>query len=203
MNLKEIQLLDDNYDDPLEIFSLWFNLATKEEINDANAMNVATISSDQKPSSRMILLKKYDENGFIFNTNNESKKSQEIDINNYVALNFHWKSIRRQVRIQGKAFLLNKIESDETFKDRPRESQIAAWASKQSQYLPNRQILNKRIFHFENLFNNKEIERPEFWSGFRVVPTYYEFWWDVKYRLHYRMIFEKNNGKWIKSMLYP
>lgn len=203
MNLKEVKLLDEEYDDPLTIFALWFKLASKEEINDPNAMNVATISSHNTPSSRMILLKTFNKKGFIFNTNIKSKKGQEIDLNNHVALNFHWKSLRRQVRIQGKAILLDKVAADETFNERPRESKIGAWASKQSEYLPNRQILNKRYFHLENLFKDKEIERPAFWSGYRVIPDFYEFWWDVKYRLHYRIVFEKNNGKWIKSMLYP
>mgnify|MGYP001316670572 FL=1 len=203
MNFSEIKLMDENFNEPLIIFTQWFNLANKKEINDANAMNVSTISHDKKPSSRMILLKEYDENGFIFNTNIESRKSQEINYSNYIALNFYWKSIRRQIRIEGKAYQLNNSEADKIFENRPRESQIAAWASKQSHYLPNRQMLNKRIFHFENLFNNSIIERPKFWSGYRVIPEYYEFWWDVKHRLHYRVVFKKKNGSWTKLMLYP
>ena len=199
---KEI-LIEEEDQDPFKVFSNWYKSAIQNEINDPEAMNVATVSSNMQPSSRMILLKAYDETGFIFNTNTESKKSKEIKSNDLVSLHFHWKSLRRQVRIEGKAKMLDDDEANKYFKDRPKESQIAAWASKQSDILPNRKILNKRVYHYENIFRNISVERPEFWSGYKVIPLYFEFWWDVKFRLHYRFAYKKKNNIWEKNMLYP
>ena len=196
-------LIEENKQGPFELFSSWYKSAVNNEINNPNAMNVATVSTNMQPTSRMILLKEYDESGFIFNTNIESNKSREIESNNLVALNFHWKSLHRQVRIQGKAVLLSNKKANQCFKDRPRESKIAAWASKQSELLPNRKLLNKRVHDYENFFNNISVERPSFWSGYKVIPQYFEFWWDVKFRLHYRIVFNKNKEKWDKYMLYP
>ena len=203
MNFTSEILNNENNDDPIKIFSNWYRSAIKNEINDPNAMNVATVSKNMQPTSRMILLKEYDEAGFIFNTNTNSKKSEEIGSDNLVALNFHWKSLHRQIRIEGKAVILNNKDADKYFQDRPRESQIAAWSSKQSEILPNRKILNKRVHYYENFFNNIKIERPQFWSGYKVIPNYFEFWWDVKYRLHYRIVYKKNKNAWEKFMLYP
>jgi pyridoxamine 5'-phosphate oxidase len=199
---KEI-LIEEEDQDPFEIFSNWYGSATKYEINDPNAMNLATVSANLQPSTRMILLKEYDETGFIFNTNIESKKSNEIKSNDLVALHFYWKSLRRQVRIEGKAITLSNKEADRCFKDRPQESQIAAWASKQSEFLPNRKILNKRVYHYENIFSKKPLKRPDFWSGYKVIPQYFEFWWDVTFRLHYRIAYKQDSNRWNKFMLYP
>ncbi len=196
-------LIEENKQGPFELFSSWYKSAVNNEINNPNAMNVATVSTNMQPTSRMILLKEYDESGFIFNTNIESNKSREIESNNLVALNFHWKSLHRQVRIQGKAVLLSDKKANQCFNDRPRESKIAAWASKQSELLPNRKLLNKRVHYYENFFSNISVERPSFWSGYKVIPQYFEFWWDVKFRLHYRVVFNKNKKKWDKHMLYP
>ena len=196
-------LIEENKQGPFELFSSWYKSAVNNEINNPNAMNVATVSTNMQPTSRMILLKEYDESGFTFNTNIESNKSREIESNNLVALNFHWKSLHRQVRIQGKAVLLSDKKANQCFNDRPRESKIAAWASKQSELLPNRKLLNKRVHDYENFFNNISVERPSFWSGYKVIPQYFEFWWDVKFRLHYRIVFNKNKEKWDKHMLYP
>jgi len=162
-------LIEENKQGPFELFSSWYKSAIQNEINDPEAMNVATVSSNMQPSSRMILLKAYDETGFIFNTNTESKKSKEIKSNDLVSLHFHWKSLRRQVRIEGKAKMLDDDEANKYFKDRPKESQIAAWASKQSDILPNRKILNKRVYYYENMFGNTSIERPEFWCKFMNI----------------------------------
>ena len=203
MNFISEILIEENNDDPFNIFSNWYRSAIKNEINDPNAMNVATVSKNMQPTSRMILLKEYDEVGFIFNTNIKSKKSEEIESDNLVALHFHWKSLRRQIRIEGKAVILNNKDADKHFNDRPRESKIATWSSKQSEILPNRKILNKRVHDYENFFNNIKIERPHFWSGYKVIPNYFEFWWDVKYRLHYRIVYKKNKNAWEKFMLYP
>ena len=203
MVLEQKYFLEEKNQDPFQIFSNWYKAAVNNEINDPNAMNVATVSANMQPTSRMIFLKEYDESGFIFNTNNESKKLNDIKSNNLVALNFHWKSLRRQIRIEGKVSALNNKKSDEYFKNSPRELQIAAWSSKQSELLPNRKLLNKRVCYYEDLFNNITIPRPVFWSTFKVLPTYFEFWWDVKLRLHYRIAFKKNRREWVKYMLYP
>ena len=203
MVLEQKYFLEEKNQDPFQIFSNWYKAAVNNEINDPNAMNVATVSANMQPTSRMILLKEYDELGFIFNTNNESKKLNDIKSNNLVALNFHWKSLHRQIRIEGKVSALNNKKSDEYFKNSPRELQIAAWSSKQSELLPNRKLLNKRVCYYEDLFKNITIPRPVFWSTFKVLPTYFEFWWDVKLRLHYRIAFKKNRREWVKYMLYP
>jgi len=196
-------LIEEENQDPFKVFSNWYKFAIQYEINDPEAMNVATVSSNMQPSSRMILLKAYDETGFIFNTNTESKKSKEIKANDLVALNFHWKSLRRQVRIEGKAQLISNEEANKYFKNRPKELQISAWASKQSDILPNRKILDKRVYDYDDIFKNTPVERPEFWSGYKIIPHYFEYWWDVKFRLHYRIVYQQKNNDWIKYMLFP
>ena len=180
---------------PLVLFKDWFEEAKLKEINDPNAMNLVTIDINQQPSSRIVLLKIFDEQGFVFFTNLESKKGKDIMNNPNVALNFHWKSIRRQVRIQGKAIKISDSLADEYFQSRPQESKIGAWASKQSQELRDRQDLNDRILEFKKKFDNN-VPRPPHWTGLRVEPTLIEFWQEVKFRLHDRVQYKKENNNW-------
>ena len=195
--------LVENNQDPFNLFSNWYNDAIKNEINDPNAMNVATVSSDMQPTSRIIKLINFDENGFIFNTNMESKKSLEIKSNNLVALNFHWKSLCRQVRIEGKAMILSEKEADDIFYDFVYEKQIIVWSSKQSEILPNRKILNKRISDYQEYFNDHKLVRPYNWSGYRVAPNYFEFWLEIESKPFYRIAYKKNRDNWESYNLYP
>jgi len=189
--------------DPLKLFNKWFSLAKKKEINDPNAMTLSTVNTNMQPTSRLVLMKSFSNKGFVFNTNLESKKATEIFDNSLVCLNFYWKSIRKQVRIEGKAILLNKKESDIYFNKRPSGSKIGAWASKQSSELKDRSELLTRVKEYEKIYKNKKIPRPSYWSGFRIDPHLFEFWQDMPYRLHDRLLFRKIKGKWKTKKLYP
>ncbi len=188
---------------PLSLFEEWFEYAKKSEINDPNAMNLATISSDGKPSSRIVLLKSYNQNGFIFYTNSNSKKGRALENNINVALNFHWKSLQKQVRIEGTVSIVEKSEADEYYNSRPVGSRIGAWASIQSEQLDDRSSLLKRVDEFEKKFQNKDISRPPHWNGYLVKPSLIEFWQDMPFRLHDRVEFRKENNKWVSRKLYP
>ena len=187
---------------PFDLFKKWYDLACKSEINDPNAMTLSTIFND-KPSSRMVLLKSYDKLGFVFYTNSNSKKGKSIDINNNVALNFHWKSQNRQVRVEG---ITNKVKSnvaDLYFKSRPRESQIGAWSSNQSDKLSSRNELINNIEKFEKKFKGKDIPRPSFWNGYLVKPETIEFWQEMPFRIHDRVVYTNVNNSWDIKKLYP
>tara|TARA_B100000029_G_scaffold495021_1_gene559482 strand:- start:271 stop:873 length:603 start_codon:yes stop_codon:yes gene_type:complete len=187
---------------PFDLFKKWYDLACKSEINDPNAMTLSTIFNN-KPSSRMVLLKSYDKLGFVFYTNSNSKKGKSIDINNNVALNFHWKSQNRQVRVEG---ITNKVKSnfaDLYFKSRPRESQIGAWSSNQSDKLSTRNELINNIKKFEKKFKGKDIPRPSFWNGYIVKPETIEFWQEMPFRIHDRVVYTNVNNSWDIKKLYP
>ena len=184
------------------MFAKWFQEAKKSEINDPNAMNLSTISKNLTPSSRIVLLKHFDEKGFIFYSNSKSKKGKSIYLNNNVSLNFHWKSLQRQIRIEGKVFKLSTREVDNYFNTRPIESKIGAWASKQSSVLTNRKELKNRFEVYSKKFN-KNIPRPPHWLGYRVRPTLIEFWQEMPFRLHDRAEYKKNKKKWLIRKLYP
>ena len=189
---------------PLLLFEEWFEDAKKNEINDPNAMNLATISSDGKPSSRIVLLKSFNEEGFVFYTNSNSKKGKALANNINVALNFHWKSLQKQIRIEGTVFQVGKTEADEYYNSRPLGSRIGAWASKQSEELDNRSILLNKVKEYENKFpKGKEVPRPPHWSGWRVLPFLIEFWLDGEGRIHERLNYVKQDGKWKKELLFP
>ena len=189
--------------DPFELFDLWFNEASINEINDPNAMNLSSISSNLKPSSRMVLLKDFNKEGFVFYTNIKSKKGKSIAQNPNVALNFHWKSLLRQVRIEGIISQVSNDEADDYYNSRPRESRIGAWASNQSEELKERSKLEEKIKLYRKKFLDKDIIRPSHWCGFRVKPSLIEFWQDMPFRLHDRLEFIKSNNKWISRKLYP
>ena len=199
----EKKLLLDSSKNPFDLFEEWFEEASIKEINDHNAMNLSTVSKDFKPSSRMVLLKSYNNQGFVFYTNTKSKKGNFIKSKPYVALNFHWKTLLRQIRIEGKAIKVSNKEADEYFATRPKKSQIAAWASDQSSELKDREILNKKIDYFQKKFKNIKSKRPSHWTGYRVKPELIEFWQDMPYRLHDRLEYKKNKNKWIVRRLFP
>ena len=187
----------------INLFKDWFEEALQKEINDPNAMNLSTISKDLKPSSRMVLLKSFDNNGFVFYTNINSKKGSSIISNPNVALNFHWKSMLKQIRIEGKAYQVTNKEADDYFNSRPEDNKISAWASSQSRELSDREKLNEKIKYYKKKFENMIIIRPPHWTGFRVKPKLIEFWQDIPFRLHDRLEFNKINGEWFAKKLFP
>ncbi len=189
--------------DPFALFQTWFAKAQESEPNDPNAMNLATVSAEGRPSSRMVLLKDFDEQGFVFYTNLESRKGLELAGNNNAALNFHWKSLRRQVRVEGVAEPVSDAEADAYYQSRPRGSRIGAWASEQSRPMEGMFILERRVAEFTAKYAIGEVPRPPHWSGFRVVPDVIEFWSDGKFRLHERIVYHRADGGWTTERLFP
>ena len=188
---------------PLALFEEWFEEAKKTEINDPNAMNLATISSNGKPSSRIVLLKSFDKNGFIFYSNSNSKKGKAIKENKSVALNFHWKSLQRQIRIEGNVSLISSKQADDYYNTRPLGSRIGAWASLQSEELDDRSTLKKRVNDFEIKFKSTNIPRPSHWNGYIVKPELIEFWQEMPFRLHDRVEYKKVSENWVVRKLFP
>ena len=199
--LKHKDLIE-HIKDPFVLFKKWYDLACKTEINDPNAMTLSTISNDQ-PSSRVVLLKSYDEIGLVFYTNSNSKKGKSIKENNNVALNFHWKTQNRQIRIEGIANIVSKEVADSYFKTRPRNSQIGAWSSNQSDDLSSRDELIKSIKEFEMKYKDKDIPRPSHWNGYLVMPNLIEFWQEMPFRVHDRVLYFKKDNSWKIKKLYP
>ena len=201
--MEENKKLIDIIDNPYPLFAEWFDQAKHKEINDPNAMNLATISEDSKISSRMVLLKSFDETGFVFYSNENSKKGRSILFNSNVAINFHWKSLRKQVRIEGRAEKISDDEADKYFNTRPEESKIGAWASSQSKQLQSRKELEDKILHYKNIYKKKPIPRPPYWVGYKINPLLFEFWKEMSFRLHDRVQYKKINNAWEKNRLYP
>ncbi|EJF90514.1 pyridoxamine 5'-phosphate oxidase [Bartonella tamiae] len=192
--------------EPLPLFSQWLNDATKTEINDPNAMSLATVDETGLPDVRMVLLKGYDNDGFVFYTNYESQKGREILSSMKAALCFHWKSLRRQIRIRGLVKEVTTEEADAYYQSRPRGSRIGAWASKQSRPLESRFALEKKVAEYTARFSIGKIPRPPYWSGFRIQPLSIEFWHDRSFRLHERIVFTRqdiSDELWEKTRLYP
>lgn len=188
---------------PIILFEEWFNLASQKEINDPNAMCLSTISNDS-PHSRMVLLKGFDDNGFVFYTNYESNKGKDIQSNPNVCLNFHWKSLLRQVRIEGQIEKVSSVTSDNYFNSRHYLSRVGAWASNQSSVLESRELLEKRIEEIKLKYpEGSAFPRPDYWGGFIVKPLKIEFWQDMPHRIHKREIYELKNGSWVYYNLYP
>ncbi len=188
---------------PIKLFKDWLADANQSELNDPNAMNLATVSKVGVPSSRMVLLKDVTHKGFTFYTNLTSKKARDIRENPNVALCFHWKSLKRQVRIEGIAESVDTEEANAYFATRNRNSRVGAWASKQSQILLKRSDLEKRVIEFKVKFEDSDVPRPVFWSGFRVVPEVIEFWKDQPFRLHDRSVYRRSGNGWTIDSLYP
>ena len=189
--------------DPFLLFEEWFQEANLKEQNDPNAMNLSTISKDLKPSSRIVLLKSFDQDGFVFYTNLQSKKGISLLSNSNASLTFHWKSLLKQIRIEGRAHQVTSKEADDYFNSRPMESRIGAWASNQSSELSDRQELIDKISLYKKKFQQNSISRPPYWTGFRVEPNLIEFWKDMPFRLHDRIEYKKTDNKWISRRLYP
>jgi pyridoxamine 5'-phosphate oxidase len=189
--------------DPYELFDEWFQAASAKEPNDANAMTLATVDASGQPSARMVLLKGTDARGFVFYTNYESRKGRQLLAVPKAALCFHWKSLRRQVRIEGAVEPVDPAEADAYFATRPRTSQIGAWASEQSRPLEGRFVLEKRIAQFTAKFGIGAVPRPPHWSGFRVIPELIEFWEDRPFRLHDRLVYHRDGTSWRTERLFP
>jgi pyridoxamine 5'-phosphate oxidase len=189
--------------DPFALFADWMADAEKSEPNDPNAVAVASVDADGMPNVRMVLLKGFDQNGFVFYTNFESNKGREILGSMKAALCFHWKSLRRQIRVRGHVEVVSDEEADAYFASRPRGSRIGAWASKQSRPLESRLALEKAVAEFTLKHAVGEIPRPPYWSGFRIKPITIEFWHDRPFRLHDRILFTRADDGWQKSRLYP
>ncbi len=191
-------------DEPYKLFQSWFLEAKNSEEKEPTAMSLATVDDIGQPSVRMVLLKGVDLGGFVFYTNLGSPKVQDIEKNPRVALCLHWKSLDKQIRIAGQSVPVSPEEADAYFVSRPLQSQIGAWASRQSEAMPHRLELEKRVAQFGLKFLGKDVPRPAFWSGFRVVPKRIEFWHQKPYRLHDRFRFDLDDqGNWQKTWLYP
>lgn len=190
-------------DDPHALFDSWYAEARHTETNDSNAMALASVGVDGQPSLRMVLLKGHSPRGFIFYTNFESRKAIELFGNARAALLFHWKSLRRQVRIEGPVEQVSQAEADAYFATRSRDSQLGAWASDQSRPLDSRATFEARFAAIEARFAGRDVPRPPHWSGFRVLPGRIEFWQDRAHRLHERRLFVRQGEGWEEGLLYP
>ncbi len=189
---------------PFEQFKLWFDQALAARLPEPNAMTIATASLDGKPSARMVLLKDYDERGFVFYTNYDSQKGQHLRENPWGAIIFWWAELERQVRIEGRVEKVSEAESEAYFRSRPQGSQLGAWVSDQSQIIDSREVLEERLQQLKEKYENQEVPRPPHWGGFRVIPDKIEFWQGRPSRLHDRLLYQREeNGTWTIQRLSP
>jgi pyridoxamine 5'-phosphate oxidase len=189
--------------EPFSLFDAWYQQAQRTEPEDPNAMALATATPEGAPSVRMVLLKGADSRGFVFYTNTESRKGAELATNPQAALCLHWKSLRRQVRVEGRVDPVSAEEADAYFNTRARDSRLGAWASEQSRPLDRRETLKARMHDIDARYPGEDIPRPPHWSGFRLVPHRVEFWLDQPFRLHDRLVFERDGDSWRSFRLFP
>ena len=190
-------------EDPIQQFRNWFEEALKAEIPEPSAMIVSTSTPDGRPSARVLLLKDITANGFVFFTNYNSRKGQEIEKNPFASFTFFWSELERQVRIEGKLEKTDAQRSDEYFQSRPRGSQLGAWASPQSEEIPDRGVLETKEKELQEKFQGKEVPRPEHWGGYELKPNRLEFWQGRQSRLHDRIVYERTNQQWSRKRLAP
>ncbi|MEL6876061.1 MAG: pyridoxamine 5'-phosphate oxidase [Pseudomonadota bacterium] len=189
--------------DPFALFDTWFAEARETELNDSNAMTIATADASGQPAARMVLLKGHGPDGFVFYTNQQSRKAEDIAQNPKAAILFHWKSRRRQIRIEGSLSTVAPDVADAYFATRSRDSQLGAWASEQSRPLDRRETFEARFAAMKEKFAGGDVPRPPHWSGYRLEPHRFEFWQDREHRLHERRVFVRENGQWTEGLLYP
>ncbi len=189
--------------DPFALFDAWYAEARASEINDSNAMALATSDADGRLGLRMVLLKGHGPDGFVFYTNQEGRKAADLAANPQAALLFHWKSLRRQIRIEGPVSTVSEAEADAYFATRSRDSRLGAWASDQSRPLDSRATFEARFADMQARFEGGDVPRPPHWSGYRVTPTAIEFWQDREHRLHERRLFTRDRDGWAEGLLYP
>lgn len=189
--------------DPLALFDEWLAEARMAEVNDPEAMSLATADAAGRPSVRMVLLKGHGPDGFVFYTNEQSAKAEQLAENARAALLFHWKALRRQVRVEGPVERVPAPQADAYFATRARDSQLGAWASDQSRPLDTRATFEQRFEEVKQRFEGQDVSRPPHWGGYRVIPERIEFWSDRPYRLHERRLFTRDGGGWIEGLLYP
>ena len=190
--------------DPLELFQAWLREALAADgVIEPNAVTVASVGDDGRPSLRVVLLRGYDERGFVFFTNYESRKGRELEAHSAAAMLFYWGALERQVRIEGSVSRLDASESDTYFMQRPRGHRLSAWASKQSAVVPDRAFLEAQMAEADRRFKDVEVERPPYWGGYRLTPHAYEFWQGRRNRVHDRIAYERSAGGWNKVRLAP
>ena len=203
-NSLGLDICFEELNNPIELFKNWFSKAKESEINDPNAVAVATSNKKNQPNVRMVLLKGINDKGFVFYTNFNSKKGNELKDNQKASMCFHWKSLRRQVRAIGIVEEVSAKEADDYFNSRPYKNKIGAWASSQSKILDKRETFLEKIKEFEKKYpDENSVPRPPHWSGWRVLPDEIEFWVDGEGRIHERLSYKIKNGKWEKELLYP
>ncbi len=194
----------DVHPNPFEQFKTWFDQAVAAQLPEPNAMTIATVTADGKPSARIVLLKDYDERGFVFYTNYKSHKGQQLVENPWGAIAFWWAELERQVRIEGRVEKVSPAESDAYFHSRPKGSQLGAWASNQSQVIESREVLEQQLQKLKEEYDNKQVPRPPHWGGFRVIPSEIEFWQGRPNRLHDRLLYRRGeDGSWKIQRLSP
>ncbi|MCG8336082.1 MAG: pyridoxamine 5'-phosphate oxidase [Proteobacteria bacterium] len=190
------------YQSALSLFEQWYAEALKLPVNTPSAMVLSSVDEDGRPSSRVVLLKQWDQKGFVFYTNVTSRKAKNLDTNPYASLLFYWDNLRKQVRIEGAVEKVSSAEAQQYFQTRPLESRWGTWASKQSESLKERAMLEERYLYFQRKYP-EDVPTPKFWGGYRLKPDRFEFWENGEFRLHHRLLFEKQQTGWVSDTLYP